>query len=110
MGTSAILACLLAVPVAVAAPVAMAGPPFADRYIARVAPLAERMSRVYRVPASVAIGQSALESNWGRSRLTVQDRNYFGIKCIGGWPGPIAVSCRTYPTRERGLGTIRAQF
>jgi len=98
----------LAVLAAVSAPAAT--PSFKDRYIAAVAPLAQRMSRIYHVPAAVAIGQSVLESNWGRSRLTVVDRNYFGIKCVRGWPGPIAIGCRTYPTRERRLGKIRAKF
>lgn len=83
---------------------------YKDRYIAAVAPLAQRVSRSYHVPASVAIAQSVLESDWGRSLLTATDRNYFGIKCLAGWRGPIAVGCRTYTTREKRPVKIRAQF
>lgn len=36
---------------------------------------------VYRVPASVTIAQSILESGWGRSSLVTRANNYFGIKC-----------------------------
>ncbi|GIJ50847.1 glucosaminidase [Virgisporangium aliadipatigenens] len=54
----------------------------------------------YRVPASVTLAQAILESGWGRSRLSTTDRNYFGKKCHGGEPGPIAAGCHLYPTRE----------
>ncbi len=87
-----------------------AATPFKEHYIAAVAPLAQRISRVYHVPASVAIAQSVMESNWGRSRLTALDRNYFGIKCIGGWRGPIAIGCHAYATRENRPGMVSAQF
>lgn len=36
---------------------------------------------IYRVPASVTIAQSILESGWGRSSLATGANNYFGIKC-----------------------------
>ena len=85
---------------------------FKDRYISQVAPLAQRMSRSYNaVPASVAIAQSILESNWGRSRSATLDHNYFGIKCTFGRPGPIAISCHGYPTREKQPAVVaRAKF
>jgi flagellum-specific peptidoglycan hydrolase FlgJ len=54
----------------------------------------------YRVPASVTLAQAILESGWGRSRLSTTDRNYFGKKCVRGDPGPIAVGCHAYATRE----------
>jgi flagellum-specific peptidoglycan hydrolase FlgJ len=66
---------------------------------ASVAP-AQQGFREFGVPASVTIAQAILESGWGRSGLTRNDRNYFGIKCFNGSPGPIANGCRTYPTRE----------
>jgi hypothetical protein len=50
-------------------------------YIAFAAPLAQREQKRYAVPASVAIAQSILESGWGRSGLTTEANNYFGIKC-----------------------------
>lgn len=51
------------------------------RYIESVAPLAQASQRRFGVPASVAIGQSIVESGWGKSGLTVWGRGYFGIKC-----------------------------
>lgn len=73
-----------------------------DSYINAVAPLAQSMSHEFNgVPASVAIAQSAIESTWGQSKLTVNDRNYFGFKCVGaGQPGPIAGACHDYITHE----------
>jgi hypothetical protein len=42
------------------------------------------------VPASVTVAQAILESDWGRSRLTRQGNNLFGIKALSG-PGPDGV-------------------
>jgi uncharacterized protein YraI len=64
-----------------------------------VAP-AQQGQREFGVPASVTIAQAILESGWGRSTLTVNDRNFFGIKCFSGSPGPIANGCHAYATWE----------
>jgi flagellar protein FlgJ len=69
------------------------------QFIAAAAPLAQQGRREFDVPASVTLAQAILESGWGRSQLSANDRSYFGIKCFG-WPGSIAVSCHTYPTSE----------
>jgi flagellum-specific peptidoglycan hydrolase FlgJ len=50
---------------------------------ASVAP-AQQGQREFRVPASVTIAQAILESGWGKSGLTSNDRNFFGIKCFNG--------------------------
>ncbi|MFS8105247.1 glucosaminidase domain-containing protein, partial [Lentzea alba] len=71
-----------------------------DDFIAVAGPMAQDVKREFNVPASVTTGQAAHESDWGRSGLTTKDRNYFGIKCVGTDPGPIAVGCRAYPTTE----------
>lgn len=55
--------------------------------------------REYRVPVSVTVAQAINESGWGRSALSTEGNAYFGIKCFG-TPGPIAVGCRPYDTRE----------
>jgi len=68
-------------------------------FIARVAGPAQAGARAWGVPASVTIAQAILESGWGRSTLTSQDHNYFGMKCFGD-PGPLAHGCSTYATRE----------
>ena len=41
----------------------------------------------YQIPASVTLAQGILESNSGRSRLTVKGNNHFGVKCHKSWKG-----------------------
>jgi flagellum-specific peptidoglycan hydrolase FlgJ len=66
---------------------------------ASVAP-AQQSQREHGVPASVTIAQAILESGWGRSSLSVTDRNYFGIKCQNGGHGKLAGGCHVYQTSE----------
>lgn len=67
-------------------------------FIAASAAPAQRSQREWKVPASVTIAQAILESGWGRSGLSRNDHNYFGIKCTT--RGPLAIGCRSYPTTE----------
>ncbi|GAA4697523.1 glucosaminidase domain-containing protein [Phytohabitans rumicis] len=70
-------------------------------YIAVAGPAAQTVMQQYDIPASVTVAQSILESNWGRSGLSANDRNYFGFKCTTATnPGPIAIGCHDYPTTE----------
>ncbi len=41
----------------------------------------------YKIPASITLAQGILESNSGRSRLTVKANNHFGVKCHSSWKG-----------------------
>ncbi|MDY7395240.1 glucosaminidase domain-containing protein [Aureibaculum sp. 2210JD6-5] len=41
----------------------------------------------YKIPASITLAQGILESNSGRSRLSVKGNNHFGIKCHSSWNG-----------------------
>jgi uncharacterized protein YraI len=68
-------------------------------FLTAIAAPARQGYREYRVPASVTMAQAILESGWGRSKLTANDKNYFGIKCFGE-PGEIAIGCHTYSTQE----------
>ncbi|MEW2386656.1 glucosaminidase domain-containing protein, partial [Micromonospora sp. NPDC047707] len=81
-----------------------------EEYIQRaVAPAQHAMAEV-GIPASVAIGQSALETGWGRYAAL---NNYFGIKCVNNDPGSIAIGCRTMTTTEcgpRGCGPEAGVF
>lgn len=40
------------------------------------------------VPASIILAQGMIESDYGRSRLTREANNHFGIKCHDNWRGP----------------------
>jgi flagellar protein FlgJ len=68
-------------------------------FLTAIAGGARQGFRDYRVPASVTMAQAILESGWGKSKLTANDKNYFGIKCFGS-PGAIAINCHTYVTQE----------
>jgi flagellum-specific peptidoglycan hydrolase FlgJ len=62
------------------------------------------------VPASVTIAQAALESDWGKSKLSTQGQNYFGIKATKS-PGTAGVV--NMPTGEYLNGsyvTVNAPF
>jgi len=41
----------------------------------------------YDIPASITLAQGILESNSGRSRLSVRGNNHFGVKCHKSWEG-----------------------
>ncbi|KDN19777.1 glucosaminidase domain-containing protein, partial [Amycolatopsis rifamycinica] len=72
-----------------------------DDYVAAAGPAAQRVRDDFDIPASVTVAQSILESNWGRSSLSVNDRNFFGFKCTSPTnPGPFAKGCAPYPTTE----------
>lgn len=55
-----------------------------QKFIEEVARFAQKYMRLTQVPASLTIAQAILESNWGRSGLTKQNNNLFGIKGAGG--------------------------
>lgn len=59
------------------------------------------------VPASVTLAQAILESDWGRSTLSTEAQNYFGIKGTN-QPGPAGVVWM--PTYEAGIGYVTAPF
>ncbi len=70
-------------------------PPGTSAFITVAVPAAQESQRATKVPASVTIAQAILESGWGRSSLTRDDHNYFGMKCFGD-PGSLALGCRDY--------------
>lgn len=41
------------------------------------------------IPASIKLAQGLVESGAGQSTLSREAKNHFGIKCGGGWEGPI---------------------
>ncbi|MDU5806493.1 MAG: glycoside hydrolase family 73 protein [Peptoniphilus harei] len=55
---------------------------YRQAYIADTEKLAVRVAKKYELLPSVMIAQSILESNWGRSQLSREYNNYFGIKAV----------------------------
>ncbi|MHB1007076.1 MAG: glucosaminidase domain-containing protein [Chloroflexota bacterium] len=62
----------------------------AERFIAQNAEAATQSMQETGVPASVTLAQAVLESDSGRSGLSVKAKNYFGIKASAK-PGPAGV-------------------
>jgi hypothetical protein len=74
-------------------------PTKADSFVTWAASFAQPTQAMYGVPAAVTIAQAILESGWGRSRLSQDGNNFFGMKCFGG-PGGEASGCTSYRTSE----------
>lgn len=51
-----------------------------ENFIQMVAPHAKQAQQTYGTRPSLLIAQAALESDWGRSGLSTESNNYFGIK------------------------------
>jgi hypothetical protein len=62
-----------------------------SEFIQTVGGAAQKSMRTTGVPASVTVAQAILESDWGRSRLSRQGNNLFGIKALGTATGPAGV-------------------
>lgn len=83
-------------------------------FIQLLAPAAREAAIRTRVPASITLAQGALESNWGRSLLSVNAKNFFGIKgrgpagsvtmptveWVGGKPVKVKAAFRAYHSME----------
>jgi flagellum-specific peptidoglycan hydrolase FlgJ len=84
-----------------------------DAFLAAAGPAAVSVKSEFDIPASVTAGQAALESGYGTSGLSTNDKNYFGFKCASaGDPGPIATGCHPYQTTEctPSCHTVTAYF
>lgn len=68
-----------------------------EQFFTRYADAAQASQRETGVPAAVTLAQAALESDWGRSKLSTQGKNFFGIKAANGL-GP--AGSITLPTTE----------
>ncbi|GGM60818.1 sporangiospore maturation cell wall hydrolase GsmA [Dactylosporangium sucinum] len=71
-----------------------------EQFLAASIPAAQQSQRETRVPTSVTLAQAILESGWGRSSLSANDRNFFGMKCFNNAPGSYAAGCKSYSTQE----------
>ncbi|MDR0385603.1 MAG: glucosaminidase domain-containing protein [Prevotellaceae bacterium] len=82
-----------------------------NEYIKKFGDMAVAQMRKSGVPASIILGQACLESAYGKSLLTVEGKNHFGIKCHSSWTGEkmyydddLAGECfRKYKTDEESF-------
>ncbi len=58
-----------------------------EEYINLLGPVAQRDYSRTGIFASVTLAQSIIESNWGKSGLSLLYNNMFGIKCDPSWKG-----------------------
>ena len=58
-----------------------------QQYINQYKDIAIEQMQRYRIPASITLAQGLLESAAGRSELTRNSNNHFGIKCNNNWTG-----------------------
>lgn len=60
-----------------------------SEYISMYKQIALEQEKRYGIPASITLAQGILESGAGKSMLTRNANNHFGVKAYGGWTGPI---------------------
>lgn len=58
-------------------------PKNASEYIKMYAPLAIKSDITHDIPASITLAQAIIESNSGRSQLSISKNNHFGIRLVG---------------------------
>ena len=58
-----------------------------ESYILKYSSIAVVEMNIYNIPASITLAQGILESGNGESRLAVDGKNHFGIKCHSNWNG-----------------------
>ncbi len=78
-------------------------------FINKIAPLAIKDMGRTGVLASLTIAQAILESNWGKSGLTVKGKALFGIKAGSSWKGK-TINMQTGEVFDGKSVTIQANF
>ena len=81
------------------------------KFIEDIAKYVQKYAYVYGIMVhSPVIAQAIIESGWGKSRLSADYHNYFGLKCGSKWTGP-SVNLTTKEEYEPGtLTTIKDNF
>jgi hypothetical protein len=81
-----------------------------NEFIEAVGTAARSSMKTSGVPASVTVAQAILESDWGRSRLTRQGNNLFGIKALNGAGPDGVVTLATWEHTGDGDVIVQAPF
>ena len=58
-------------------------------YVDKYKQIALDQERQYGIPAPITLAQGILESGAGKSGLTRNSNNHFGVKALGGWNGGV---------------------
>lgn len=67
--------------------------------------------KIYKIPASITLGQGILESASGNSKLAKDCNNHFGIKCRKNWTGPHCLADDDAPNEcFRGYGSAMESY
>jgi hypothetical protein len=72
-------------------------------------PYAQKLLYYYRIPISITLGQSAIESGFGKSELARFANNYFGMKANSGWNG-LTYTKDTEESEDGKIIVVSAKF
>ncbi len=76
-------------------------------FLTALAPAALESGRSHQIPPSIVLAQAALESGWGRSRLSKRHHNLFGVKATG---TQASAQYNTLEFGPKGAHIIKARF
>ncbi len=79
---------------------------FVDKY----GQLAFNTGKKYGIPYEAILSQAIIESGYGKSKLTVDANNFFGIKAGSSWTGPVWTGATREETSGGSSYTISAAF